>query len=193
MLKGFFDTLTQFIPVLLTLLLAAASYWLALQAETQLFRQNDALKASSPDYFFKNFKSEYTRPGHLEALKLSGDKAEHFPRTETLVIQNPVAKQIIQPDIVTKLSANRGNFFIETEQLILTQNVHVKRKHNRQITTIETEQLQLDSIHSIINSNTKATIKQPGRTYTSQRFQYNNKSGEFKATNNVALEIEPNS
>ncbi len=193
MLKSLFETLSQCIPILLTLVLTASSYWLALQAENKLFEQNSELQASSPDYYFTHFKGEQTRPGVLESFKLSGELAQHFPASETLIIQNPVAKQIIQPNITTEISAQQGTYLLNTEQLILSNQVQVKRNNSHDITTIETETLHLDSINSLIWGDTKVHVKQPGRNYSSQGFQYNTKSGEFKATRQVVFDIEPNS
>ena len=189
MLKALLSAISQFAPVLLTLLLATSSYWLALQSELDLFGQKSELKPGVPDYFFSDFRIEEIKLLHNETMIVAGHSAEHFPRTGSLVIDDPVVTRH-QQQVQSTLSATSGVYKIENDQLHLTGNVKARKTDSIQTTEIETEYLFVDGPVSTLTSQSRTTIKQPGRSYQANSFQYNYNTGQLEAQGAITLKLE---
>lgn len=190
MLKGLFSFLSQFTPAFLTLVLAGASYWLALQSELNLLGQSSELDPDLPDYYFQNFRSEEKSLKSGQTLVLSGQKAQHIPAQQALIIQQPVAIRFMDPNLKTILSANTGSYQLEKDLVSLSGNAKVIRFAGQSKTTIETEQLSADNKGGLIYSDSMSTVRQPGRFYQSDSFSYNSNSGELNAKGQVKLKLE---
>ena len=191
MFANLLNVLSQFTPLLITVILASSSYWLALQSELNLFNQENQLPSGIPDYYFTEFRSEEVRLDKKQLLVLSGNKAEHFPENDELVIESPEAVKLLESDITSKISAQSGIYQTKNDQLTLRGQVLASRITRQGTTNIHTEQLLADGLNNILSSQTQTTVDQPGRSYTTESFEYNNQTGEFKASGKVNLLLEP--
>lgn len=191
MFSNLLNFISQFTPLLLTVILASSSYWLALQSELNLFGQKNQLPSGVPDYYFTEFKSEEIRLNNNQTLILSGIKAEHFPESDSLVIERPKAVQKLESNIRSEITARSGVYQIEDDQLTLTGQVMVSRVTPETTTQIRTEQLVADGNRNTLISETMTQVEQPGRAYRTDSFEYDNQTGEFSATGRVNLKLEP--
>lgn len=78
----------SFFPVLLVLLLAALSYWLAIVAAPRDEDQSGQFR-HDPDAYTKNFTVMTFNEQGIKRDVLSGSYAEHYPDDESTMIQKP--------------------------------------------------------------------------------------------------------
>lgn len=80
------DRLSIYLPVLLMLLMALASYWL-LRATPEPEMQGPAPEVThEPDYFMRRFSVKVFEPGGALKTELYGSEARHHPDTGTMVV-----------------------------------------------------------------------------------------------------------
>ncbi|MDX1668497.1 MAG: LPS export ABC transporter periplasmic protein LptC [Limnobacter sp.] len=190
MLKSLVSGLSQFVPLLFTVVLATSSYWLALQSELALFGQSNTLKEGVPDYYFTQFHSEEVRLGQGQSLVLKGQSAKHFPSNNVLEVEKPVAIRVIDQHIRSRISSESAIYDMSNEQLTFVGEVRVSRESPEQTTRMQTERLMADALTNTLSSNTESLIEQPGREYQANQFTYNDRSGELNADGQVKLKIE---
>lgn len=190
MFKTLSSNLSQFIPLLFTVVLASSSYWLALQSELSLFGQTDSLQSGVPDYYFTEFHSEEIDLNRGQSLVLKGQSAKHFPESNSLVVEKPVAVRMIEQDTRSEITSESAIYDMDNEQLSFSGQVKVKRTSPEQTTTMRTEQLVADGINNTLTSQTETMIEQPGRQYQTDRFEFNDRSGQLNADGQVKLKIE---
>lgn len=191
MVANLFGAIAQFTPLILTVVLASSSYWLALQSELNLFGQQSQLPSGVPDYYFTTFRSEEIRLDRNQTLVISGIKAEHFPENDSLVIDQPIAMKKLDSGVLSELKAQQGVYQLQSDQLSLTGQVFAKRVATDVTTVIKTEQLLANGNQNTLVSETQTSIEQPGRAYQTDSFEYDNRTGEFSASGKVNLKLEP--
>jgi lipopolysaccharide export system protein LptC len=89
MVRGAWDQVSIYLPIILMGLIALGTYWLA--RNTPAFSQPDAARAArhDPDYYMKDFSVKtFNADGRLET-EVFGSEARHYPDTDTLEIDKP--------------------------------------------------------------------------------------------------------
>ena len=85
-LMRWWDRLSIYLPVLLMLLMAMASYWLLRATPEPEIPGATPEVTHEPDYFMRRFSVKVFEPGGALKTELYGSEARHYPDTGTIVV-----------------------------------------------------------------------------------------------------------
>ena len=102
------DTLSSYLPLLLMLLLALATWWLAKNSPQPAEPQGAATERIEPDYSMTGFAVErFDAAGRL-MLRLEGDTLYHYPATDRIEIEGARIRAIAPDGRLTLAHAQRA-------------------------------------------------------------------------------------
>ncbi|NJM31966.1 MAG: LPS export ABC transporter periplasmic protein LptC [Limnobacter sp.] len=181
--------LAQFSPLLLTLVLASGSYWLARQSELGLLGMGQSTSDKLPDYYFTEFRSERYEVFTGRSALLTGNSAQHTPATDTLVISSPKAYQYEGGNTV-KMHAETAFYQVEKDLITLKGNAVVVQQAPPKTTTIRADTLVSNGPQHTVSSTSKTLVEQGNRTLQTDSFTFNTESGEGQAQGKVQLIVK---
>lgn len=187
---AFFNLISQFIPLLLTFLLAAASYWLAIQAELNLFSSSGKADPTSSDYYLRNFSVQSHNLAENKYSIIRSNSAEHIPQGNVWNITEPELEQFEPSDVMVKANAEKGIYLLDTDEIYLQENVVVVSRNDGVITTMTSEEILIDNITNEISTDKKVLVVRPGQRFEAQGATLNNDTGELKAQGSIKFRIE---
>lgn len=82
------DGLSVYLPVLLMMLLAMASYWLLRATPEPPKPEPERPLTHEPDYFMRRFSVKIFGPNGALNSEMYGSEAQHYPDTDTVEIEN---------------------------------------------------------------------------------------------------------
>ncbi|MEX1167255.1 MAG: LPS export ABC transporter periplasmic protein LptC [Hydrogenophaga sp.] len=82
------DHLSVYLPVVLMMMLALASYWLLRATPEPPQPEPERAVTHEPDYYMRRFSVKIFSPNGTLNSEMHGTEATHFPDTETVVIDN---------------------------------------------------------------------------------------------------------
>jgi LPS export ABC transporter protein LptC len=190
LLTSLITLLSQFIPLLLTFTLAALSYWFAVQSELSLFKMNGKVDPTSSDYYLSNFS---VQNHHLKEKKYSiirSKSAEHIPQGNVWNVSSPEIEQFEPNNIWIKGHSKQGIYLLDTDEIILREQVVVNSRKNEQLTTMKSDEIRIDNITNEISSDQKVLVNRPGQRFEAQSAILNNDTGELTALGSVKFRLE---
>lgn len=107
-LRHAWERLSLYLPVLLMLLLALGSWWLVRNAPPVVREVEDAPVAHRPDYSMVHFMvKDFDVQGRMQS-EIRGDRADHYPVTDTMEIQNVDMRGFALDGAQTTATAKKG-------------------------------------------------------------------------------------
>lgn len=188
--NAFFNLISQFIPLLLTFLLAAASYWLAIQAELDLFKASGKADPTSSDYYLRNFSVQSHNLAENKYSIIRSKSAEHIPQGNVWNITEPELEQFEPNDVMVKANAEKGVYLLDTDEIYLQENVIVNSRNEGMLTTMTSEEIKIDNITNEISTDKKVLVVRPGQRFEAQGATLNNDTGELTAQGSIKFRIE---
>lgn len=188
--SAFFNLISQFIPLLLTFLLAAASYWLAIQAELDLFKASGKADPTSSDYYLRNFSVQSHNLAENKYSIIRSQSAEHIPQGNVWNITEPELEQFEPNEVMVKANANKGVYLLDTDEIFLQENVVVDSRNEGLLTTMTSEEIRIDNITNEISTDKKVQVVRPGQRFEAQGATLNNDTGELTAQGSIKFRIE---
>ena len=102
------ETISSYLPLLLMLLLALASWWLVKNSPRPAPLAEDRPVSTEPDYSMNAFALErFDAEGHLR-LRIAGASMRHFPATDRIEIDDAKIHAIAPDGRVTEAHARRA-------------------------------------------------------------------------------------
>lgn len=187
---AFFHVISQFIPLLLTFLLAAASYWFAIQSELSLFGASGESDPNSSDYYLRNFSVQSHDLTENKYSIMRSSSAEHIPRGNLWNLTKPKLEQFESNDAMLESNAKRGVYLLDTDEVFLEEDVVVNSRNNGVLTSIKSEEIRIDNITSEISTDKKVLVTRPGQRFEAQGATLNNDTGELTAQGSIKFRIE---
>ena len=188
--NAFFNLISQFIPLLLTFLLAAASYWLAIQAELDLFKASGKADPTSSDYYLRNFSVQSHNLAENKYSIIRSKSAEHIPQGNVWNITEPELEQFEPNEILVKANARKGVYLLDTDEIFLQENVVVDSRNDGLLTKMTSEEIRIDNITNEISTDKKVLVVRPGQRFEAQGATLNNDTGELTAQGSIKFRIE---
>uniref|UniRef100_UPI00258B3A62 LPS export ABC transporter periplasmic protein LptC n=1 Tax=Limnobacter sp. TaxID=2003368 RepID=UPI00258B3A62 len=93
-MRAFFSFISQFVPLIVTFVLAGASYWLASQSEIDLFGTSKKADSTTIDSYINQFNLQSNDFKNNTVSMLQGQRAEHHPANDTWVISTPRIQRV---------------------------------------------------------------------------------------------------
>lgn len=188
--SAFFNLISQFIPLLLTFLLAAASHWLAIQAELDLFKASGKADPTVSDYYLRNFSVQSHDLAENKYSIIRSKSAEHIPQGNVWNITEPELEQFEPNQVMVKANANKGVYLLDTDEIFMQEDVVVNSRNEGLLTTMTSEEIRIDNITNEISTDKKVLVVRPGQRFEAQGATLNNDTGELKAQGSIKFRIE---
>lgn len=189
-LGAFFDLLSQFIPLLLTFLLAAASYWFAIQSELSLFSSSGKADPASSDYYVRNFSVQSHNLAENKYSIIRSKSAEHIPQGNVWNIIDPELEQFEPNNVMINGNAKTGVYLLDTDEVFLKKEVVVNSRNNGLLTVMKSDEIRIDNITNEITTDKKVLVTRPGQKFEAQGATLNNDTGELTAQGSIKFRIE---
>ena len=108
LLRGAWDQVTVYLPIILMALMALGTYWLARNTPALGVAEVPRAATHDPDYFMRGFSVKtYDANGRLKS-EVYGSEARHFPDTDTLEIDQPRIRSFNPSGQLTVATARRA-------------------------------------------------------------------------------------
>lgn len=188
--SAFFNVLSQFIPLLLTFLLAAASYWFAIQSEIDLFNSKGKIDPESSDYYLRNFTVQSHQLQDNKYSIIRSASADHIPKGNRWNIDNPELEQFEPGEVMVQGHAKTGIYELDTDLITLRDKVVVNSRKDGLLTEMQSEEMVVDNTKNLISTDKTVVVKRAGQRFEAQGATLNNNTGELRAQGSVKLRIE---
>lgn len=188
--SAFFNLISQFIPLLLTFVLAASSYWFAIQSELSLFSSSGKSDPTSSDYYLRNFSVQSHDLGENKYSIIRSSAAEHIPQGNVWNITEPELEQFETGNGMVKGNAQKGVYLLDTDEIFLRDNVVVTSQNEGLLTTMKSEEIRIDNITNEISTDKNVLVTRPGQRFEAQGATLNNDTGELTAQGSVKFRLE---
>ncbi len=127
-LRGGWERISIYLPVLLMGLLALGTLWLVRNAPAPQVARVEAAPRHEPDYFMRGFTvKNFDVAGRLQS-EVQGDLARHYPDTDTLDIDRARMRSVTPDGRRTVATANRALSNADGSELQLFGNAIVTRE-----------------------------------------------------------------
>lgn len=188
--SALFNLISQFIPLLLTFIMAAASYWFAIQSELSLFNTSGKADPTSSDYYLRNFSVQTHNLAENKYSIIRSKSAEHIPLGNVWNITEPELEQFEPGDVMVKGNAQKGIYMLDTDEIFLREDVVVTSKNEGLLTTLTSEEMKIDNITNEISTDKNVLVVRPGQRFQAQGATLNNDTGELSAQGSVKFRLE---
>jgi LPS export ABC transporter protein LptC len=188
--SAFFNLISQFIPLLLTFVLAAASYWFAIQSELSLFNASGKSDPTNSDYYLRNFSVQSHDLTENKYSIIRSKSAEHIPQGNVWNITAPELEQFESGSGMLKGNAQKGVYLLDTDEIFLRNNVVVTNQNEGVLTTMKSEEIRIDNITNEISTDKNVLVIRPGQRFEAKGATLNNDTGELTAQGAVKFRIE---
>ncbi len=190
-LKRALDRLALYFPAILMALFALGSWWLVKSLPGLFTEPQSKQVRHEPDYFLEHFSvKSFDSKGRL-TRELSGDRAQHFPDTETLDIsnvqlrtQNPNGDKLsaLAERAVAKSDGSEVRFKGNVQ---FTQPRASKTDDANQSIELRSQELTAFLKEERLVSLSPVEIRRGADVFSADRMEMNSKTGEFELTGKV--------
>jgi LPS export ABC transporter protein LptC len=188
--SAFFNLISQFIPLLLTFALAAASYWFAIQSELSLFNASGKHDPTTSDYYLRNFSVQSHDLAQNKYSIIRSKSAEHIPQGNVWNITAPELEQFESGSGMMKGNAQKGVYMLDTDEIFLRNNVVVTNQNKGILTTMKSEEIRIDNITNEISTDKNILVTRPGQRFEAKGATLDNDTGELTAQGSIKFRIE---
>jgi LPS export ABC transporter protein LptC len=188
--SAFFNLISQFIPLLLTFALAAASYWFAIQSELSLFKASGKNDPTTSDYYLRNFSVQSHDLAQNKYSIIRSKSAEHIPQGNVWNITAPELEQFESGSGMMKGNAQKGVYMLDTDEIFLRNNVVVTNQNKGMLTTMKSEEIRIDNITNEISTDKNILVTRPGQRFEAKGATLDNDTGELTAQGSIKFRIE---
>lgn len=189
-MRAFFSLISQFVPLIVTFVLAGASYWLAAQSEIDLFGTSKKADSATIDSYIKQFNLQSKDFKNDTVSMLQGQSAEHHPANDTWVIKTPRIERVQANGGRMTGQADQALYMPQTDRIDLNQNVRIHSVSEGVPTDIETAHLEIDQAKNTVSTRFPVKGSRPGQTFTANGVIMNQTTGEIETQGNTNIRIE---
>lgn len=180
-LRGAFDRLTLYLPVLLMGALAMASYWLVRSTPAQSAAVAAAAVQHQPDYFMRNFAVKtFDAKGQLKS-EVKGRETRHYPDTDTLEIDQVLIRSYDEQGHLTTATARQALTNGDASEVTLIGDARVLRAATvdaagkaQPAMSFQGEQLHALVDTSQVSSNQPVILTRGQDRFTADSMDYDN-------------------
>lgn len=184
---------TSTLPLLLMVLLAGFSWWVAREALMAMHGGAGARPApQKPDYFLKDFQTRSFDSLGRSTAELSGAGMEHIPGNQTVRIAEPRLRVVDAEGARTLASAEVGLSNADASNVQLFGQAVVRRlAPNTQELTVRSSFLNIFPQERRISSNRPSTVQQGSSLFSGNDLQMNGLDGTFTMQGSVRGTLRP--
>lgn len=184
-LRRVLDRLALYLPAVLMALFALGSWWLVRSLPSLFAEPISKQVRYEPDYFLEHFSvKSFDKSGRL-TRELSGDRAQHFPDTDTLDISNVQMLGQSQDGTSVNARAERalakgdGSQVIFKGSVHLTQSASTTSKAPYPSIELRSQEIKAFVKEERLVSNVPVEIRRGQDIFSSDRLEMDSKTGEY--------------
>lgn len=184
-LKRALDRLALYLPAVLMALFALGSWWLVRSLPSFFAEPSTKQVRQEPDYFLEHFSvKSFDKSGRL-TRELSGDRAQHFPDTDTLDISNVQMHGQNQDGTGVNARAERalakgdGSQVIFKGSVHLTQTANTSNKASQASIEMRSQEITAFVKEERLVSDVPVEIRRGHDVFSAERLEMDSKTGEY--------------
>ncbi|MEO7255507.1 MAG: LPS export ABC transporter periplasmic protein LptC [Casimicrobium sp.] len=191
------DRLAALFPVIAIALFALLTFWLdARVSESARAQQKSSQPA--PDWFLQNFKIERTAADGRVESTMTGDRATHFPRNETTVVDRPRFES--QPEGKPKMDVDATRAILKTvdeksgiDQVDFSGKVVARQgpTPGREAVTYESDTLTVFPKTQRAQTDAVTRTISGDRVMTTQGLRVDGEKKQGQTTRGIEIELSP--
>lgn len=187
------ESLSLYLPVLLMALLALGSWWLVRNAPSAPKAAQERPVNHDPDYTMTQFMvKDFDAQGRMQS-EIRGDRADHFPDTDTMEIQNVDMRGYAPDGAKTTATAKKGISNSDASEVQLWGNAVVIRQPlpPKSPMQFEGEFLHAWTQEERVKSHLPVVLTQGKDRFTADQLDYDNVSRVVQMQGRVRGVLEP--
>ena len=187
------ETLSLYLPVLLMAMLALGSWWLVRNAPSAPKAQQERAVSHDPDYSMTEFMvKDFDVQGRMQS-EIRGDRADHYPDTDTMEIQNVDMRGFAPDGAKTTATAKKGISNSDASEVQLWGNAVVVRQPlpPKLPMQFEGEFLHAWTQEERVKSHLPVVLTQGKDRFTADQLDYDNVSRVVQMQGRVRGVLEP--
>ena len=184
-LKRALDRLALYLPAVLMALFALGSWWLVRSLPSFFAEPASKQVRQEPDYFLEYFSvKSFDKSGRL-TRELSGDRAQHFPDTDTLDISNVQMHGQNQDGTSVNARAERALAKGDGSQVIFKGSVHLTQaastssKASQASIELRSQEITAFVKEERLVSDVPVEIRRGQDVFSAERLEMDSKTGEY--------------
>jgi LPS export ABC transporter protein LptC len=183
--------LSNSMPLLLTVVLAGSSYWLAWLSSLENWSDTPKGNRNTPDYFVEDFIWKRLLDNGNRRTQLNGQRIEHIPYNDLLQLNQPRLVSVSNQDATLIATSEKGSYNNLTGMLIMSNDVNVQRNNLKgDKLIIKSPQLSVDTDNQVAIAHQGAQVWMHKNSYLiSEKLRVNNLDGSIEANRHVLLSI----
>lgn len=185
-------SLSAYLPLLLMLLLALATWWLVKNTPRPDEPQGAVIPRHVPDYAMQHFAVQRFAPDGRQRVRIEGEQMRHYPDTDTIEIDTVRIRAIGDDGRVTLATARQARANGDASEVQLLGGAHVISRAGDE-PPIEFEGEYLDAFLDTerLRSDRPVTVRQGGSVVHAQGFDYDNLSRSVRFQGRVSASFQP--
>jgi lipopolysaccharide export system protein LptC len=186
------ELLSGYLPLLLMLLLALATWWLVKNAPHVEPPAGPVIPRHVPDYTMRHFTIERFAPdGHLR-VRIEGEQLRHYPDTDTIEIDTVRLHAVGDDGRVTQATARRALSNGDASEVQLLGGAHVvSQQADAPPIEFEGEFLEAFLRTERVRSTLPVLVRQGGTVVQAQGLDYDNLSQTGQLQGRVRAQFAP--
>ncbi|HOB65147.1 LPS export ABC transporter periplasmic protein LptC [Ottowia sp.] len=192
------DHLSAWLPALMMVLFALATWWLVRSAP-QFDRAPAATVVSrEPDYFMRQFSVRAFDPSGRLKSEIVGSEGQHYPANDQLQVQQPRIRSFDEQGRPTVATAQRALAKGDGSEVELFGNAHVVRDEVPRPGSTPTPRLEFigEYLHTFVDakrvqSDKPVELRRGRDVFTGDAFSYDERSGVGELTGRVRGTLPP--
>lgn len=184
-LRRALDRLALYLPAVLMALFALGSWWLVRSLPSFFAEPSTKQVRQEPDYFLEHFSvKSFDKSGRL-TRELSGDRAQHFPDTDTLDISNVQMHRQNQDGTSVNARAERALAKGDGSQVIFKGSVHLTQaastssKASQASIELRSQEITAFVKEERLVSDVPVEIRRGQDVFSAERLEMDSKTGEY--------------
>ena len=187
------ERMSLYLPVILMVLLALGSWWLVRNAPSAPQAVQSSEISEDPDYTMHHFMvKDFDARGRMQS-EMSGARADHFPRTDTLEVKMLEAHGFAPDGTVTQAKGDKGISNADSSEVQLWGNAVVVRTpaNKAPVMRFEGEFLHAWTQEERVRSHLPVVITRGKDRFTGDSLAYDNVSQTVQMQGRVRGVLQP--
>ncbi len=192
------DQLSAWLPALLMMLFALATWWLVRSAPRFDAAPEAPTALHTPDYFMRDFSVRSFDPSGRLKSELFGSEGHHIPATDQVRVQQPRIRSLNAQGHPTVATAERAVASGDGAEVELFGNARVLREAVQRPGGGQVPQLEFrgEYLHTFIDeervqSDQPVELRRGADVFTGDVFAYDDRSGVAELTGRVHGVLQP--
>ncbi|MDO5626010.1 MAG: LPS export ABC transporter periplasmic protein LptC [Pseudomonadota bacterium] len=192
------DQLSTWLPALMMMLFALGTWWLVRSAPRVTGAPVESVVSAEPDAFMRQFSVRSFDPEGRLRNELTGTEGQHFPATDTMLVQSPRMRAFDELGRLTTATAQRGQSNGDGSEIELFGDALVVREpftapdgRTQPRLTMQGEHLHAFVEQERVQSEQAVRLTRGQDVFTGERFDFDNQTGVANLQGRVRGVIQP--